>query len=211
MQRTIVLSTLVLGIACSNATPSTNDAATPTDTSAQADSGGPTLDCAHYCATSLANCATMEVQYSSLASCMGVCAAFTPGVVGDTSGNTLACRLYHTTAAATMPGMKHCIHGGPAGYAICGTSQCEAFCQIAASACTGANQQWPSTAACMSDCAMFPGAVPNVPAGAPDYSTAVASGNSFACRMYHLTVAASDAASAAMHCPHIVLASPVCM
>jgi hypothetical protein len=28
--------------------------------------------------------------------------------------------------------------------------------------------------------------------------------------MYHLSVAATDAASATMHCPHIVAASPVC-
>jgi hypothetical protein len=39
------------------------------------------------------------------------------------------------------------------------------------------------------------------------YSTAVVSGDSYACRLYHLTQAAVDPV---VHCGHIVEASPTC-
>jgi hypothetical protein len=191
-------------VACNSSSSSSTDAFVAPDSPA----GG--NDCMAYCTASLANCATMEPQYSDMASCLGTCAAFTPGTTGDISGNTLACRIYHTNAAASMPGMEHCLHGGPAGYATCGTSQCEAFCQIAQHSCTGANQVWASTAACMTDCAMMAGSTPDMPAGAPDYSTAQTGGDSFACRMYHLTVASSSSTLAGMHCPHIALVSSTC-
>jgi hypothetical protein len=186
------------------------DAASGNDAASTTDSGGGGSDCMAYCTASLANCATMEPQYSDMASCLGTCAAFTPGVAGDTSGNTLACRLYHTMAAASMPGMEHCLHGGPAGYDTCGTSQCAAFCQIAAHSCTGANQVWATNDACMTDCAMMAGSTPDMPAGAPDYSATETSGDSFACRMYHLTVASSSALLASAHCSHIALVSSQC-
>lgn len=206
MTRTTLLVSLALStLACGNGNASTPDAF------AAHDSAAPALDCASYCAASLANCASMEPQYADMASCLGTCAALTPGTASDTSGNTLGCRLYHTTAAASLPGMEHCLHGGPAGYGVCGSSQCEAFCQIAQHACTGTDAQWASTAACMTDCATMAGATPDVPAGAPDYSTAQTSGNTFACRLYHLTVASSSPSLAATHCPHIALASPVCL
>jgi hypothetical protein len=202
--------------ACGGSTTTTTDAATPgsdaaaTD-AATADDAGGTPSCEAYCEASLANCADMEPQYADMASCMGTCAALTPGTLADTSGNTLGCRIYHTSAAPSMPGLSHCIHGGPAGFGVCGESQCEAFCQIAEHACTGANEQWASIGDCMTDCATFAGAVPGVPDGAPSYSTAETGGDSFACRMYHLTVASTDASLAETHCPHIVADSPVCL
>lgn len=204
-RNTFLFLSLSLSImACGNGTTGTLDAFVPRDTGAAAP------DCTSYCTASLANCASMEPQYADMASCLGTCAAFTPGTTGDTGTNTLACRLYHTTAAAAAPGMGHCVHGGPSGDGICGTSQCEAFCQIAQHACTGANQQWASMAACMTDCATMAGATPGVPAGTPDYSTAQTGGDTFACRLYHLTVASSSASLAATHCPHVALASSVC-
>ena len=42
------------------------------------------------------------------------------------------------------------------------------------------------------------------------YDAGDSSGNTLACRLYHLTVAATDAGSAATHCPHTVADSPVC-
>lgn len=204
MHRSTALLPILFLLGACNGASTTPDAAAGDD----AASAGP--DCAAYCTASLTHCASMEPQYVDMASCMGTCAAFTPGATGDISGNTLACRLYHTTAAASLPGMEHCLHGGPAGYGVCGTSQCEAFCQIAEHACTGADQVWASTAECMADCATFAGAVPDMPAGAPDYSTAEASGDTFACRMYHLTVAASSPALGAVHCAHVARVSSVC-
>jgi hypothetical protein len=205
MRRFLSLSLLVLPLAaCNGGTPAAPDAFVGNDAASSAP------DCTTYCTASLANCASMEPQYSDMASCLGTCDAFTVGVTGDTSGNTLACRLYHTNAAAAAPGNEHCLHGGPAGYATCGTSQCEAFCQVAQHACTGADQVWASTAACMTDCAMMAGSTPDMPAGAPDYSTAQTTGDTFACRMYHLTVASSSPTLATMHCPHIALVSTAC-
>ncbi len=191
-------------------TPPADTGTPPEDTGTPPADSGVALDCTTYCTLQLATCATMEEQYVDMESCMGSCAAFTPGTLADTDTNTLGCRIYHTMAAASMAGSQHCLHAGPTGYGICGASQCEAFCQIAASACTGANEQWATNDACMADCAMYSGATPGMPVGAPDYSTSETSGNSFACRMYHLTVASSSAANATIHCGHIALISATC-
>ena len=39
------------------------------------------------------------------------------------------------------------------------------------------------------------------------YNDSTTSGNNFACRMYHLSVAASDSTLAATHCAHTTTAS----
>jgi hypothetical protein len=52
----------------------------------------------------------------------------------------------------------------------------------------------------MLDCGMF--------STTPTYNASITSGNSFACRMYHLTAAAG--VDPVFHCPHIQLASATC-
>ena len=153
--------------------------------------------CTDYCNIIQANCAGSNQQYTSPPSCVAVCAEIPKGMVGEGSGNTLGCRISHATLAASDP-ITHCTHGGPGGDGACG-SNCTGFCTVALEVCTGANQQYASMSACMTECATFP--------TTPKYSTGVVSGNSFACRLYHLTQAAVDPS---VHCGHIVANSPTC-
>ncbi len=180
--------------------PATDVPTTDAATDAPATDAPATPTCMAYCAAIQGACTGDNQQYGSMEACLGACSSFAVGTAGATSGNTLACRTYHAGAAATGPA-THCTHAGPGGDGPCGTN-CEGFCTIAQGVCTGANQQFASMAVCMTACAGF--------ATGTRYNTAQTSGNTFACRLYHLSVAASSAASATTHCPHIVAASPVC-
>lgn len=172
--------------------------------------GGAAATCADYCTENLANCKDATKQWPSQDSCLAACATFAAGTPGDTSGNSLACRVYHT-GAAKMDAATHCHHAGPtsgdrdptdAVGGPCGEG-CEAFCNIAQAVCTGANAQYKSAAECVAECGKFK-------ASPAPYSTADTAADTFGCRVYHLSVAATDAASADTHCAHIVLASTTC-
>ena len=112
------------------------------------------------------------------------------GTAGAASGNSLACRAYHATNAASDPG-THCPHAGPTGGSVCG-SLCENYCDLAMSNCTGDDALYNDNASCMTACEGF----------ATDGAIGATSGNSVQCRIYHLGVAGSSAAMAHDHCPH---------
>lgn len=154
--------------------------------------------CSMYCQDIMANCTGPVAQYPSLDSCLNICATFRPGDPDDVSGNSFACRVYHTGAAAT-DAATHCVHAGPSGGGACGDN-CQGFCSIATAICPA---EHPDPDACLTECMGFPDTEP--------FDTGDAGGNTLACRLYHLTVAATDDASAATHCPHTVTASPPCM
>ncbi len=176
-------------------TPATTGETTGDATTGAATTGGEALGCDAYCATIATSCTGTQTQYGSKDTCLATCAAFPPGTPADTSGNSLGCRTYHAGAAAQDP-MTHCTHAGPGGDGVCG-GNCESFCVIAADACPDA---WPDDAACQTACATF----------APEekYDATDIAGNTFACRLYHLTAAAFDPAT---HCGHIKGNSPPCM
>ncbi|HWE28824.1 MAG TPA: hypothetical protein VHB97_12525 [Polyangia bacterium] len=154
--------------------------------------GGPT--CAAYCAKIEMNCTAGtdgggHAQYTSANACNTYCtsaAAWPAGKVGDVSGNTIGCRLYHAGAAASDP-TTHCPHAGPTGGDMCG-SWCDNYCQLMAKNCTGSNAVY-DMATCMTKCATIP------TTGMPNDT----SGNTVQCRIYHLGVAATDPVT---HCPH---------
>ena len=157
--------------------------------------GGSTPTCAAYCAKVQMNCTAGSgdggghEQYADVATCTSYCmtaADWPAGMTGDTSGNTIGCRLYHAGAAAADP-TTHCPHAGPTGGNVCG-SWCENYCQLMAKNCTGANAVYDA-ATCMTKCATIP------TSGQVNDTT----GNSIQCRIYHLGVAASDPAT---HCAH---------
>ena len=152
-----------------------------------------TPSCEEYCTLVTDHCTDDNAQYSGVAACEAVCAAMPLGDVGDELGNTVGCRTYHAIAAAEAQD-PHCPHAGPSGAGVCG-SPCESFCTLAAGLCTDADQQFADTEECVAACMMYP-----IDSDAID-------GDTFACRMYHLTVAALQPD---VHCPHIVLDSPVC-
>ena len=186
-----------------DASSTTSDATSTSDASSTSGTGGSTGDptCEAYCTSIMANCLGEVAQYGTMESCMGACAGLDLGTGADMAGNTVGCRTYHAGVAATDPA-THCAHAGPGGAAVCGDN-CEGFCAIAMSACTGADQQYADEAECMTDCATFADTEP--------YDVSDTSSNTLACRLYHLTVAATDAASATAHCGHITSASPVCV
>ncbi|HEY1585752.1 MAG TPA: hypothetical protein VGH63_08685 [Polyangia bacterium] len=148
--------------------------------------------CAAYCAKIQMNCvadgdAGSNVQYPDSATCQTYCATgagWAVGMIGDTAGNTIGCRLYHAGAAAADP-VTHCPHAGPTGGDVCG-SYCDNYCQLMARNCTGANAVYDA-ATCMTDCAMIP-----TSGHANDQS-----GNTIQCRIAQLGAAQADPAN---HC-----------
>ncbi|MBA3547320.1 MAG: hypothetical protein H0T76_12610 [Nannocystis sp.] len=158
-----------------------------TSTTAEPTTGGGSDLCEAYCDGISVNCSGVHTQYGSPATCMASCAGFLPGTPADTGGNTLGCRTYHAGAAKDMPEV-HCTHAGPGGGGACGAN-CDGFCTLAAHACPEA---WADEAACQTACATF--------APEESYDATDVGGNTFACRLYHLTAAALDPAT---HCAHI--------
>ncbi len=173
----------------------------PTNEPTTEPTGGEALSCADYCTTITANCKmdTSDAQYfigtdNGMTSCMTACEGFPVGVKDETSGNTLGCRTYHAGAAEGDP-TTHCPHAGPGGAAMCGMN-CEGFCSVAVKVC---GSTYADETACMTECSGFMDTV--------RYDVSEASGDTLACRLYHLTAAAVDPV---MHCPHIVAASAPC-
>ena len=162
-------------------------------------SSGSAPTCAAYCSKIQMNCvadgdAGSNVQYPDSATCNSYCnsaAGWPAGSVGDTSGNTIGCRLYHAGAAAADP-VTHCPHAGPTGGDVCG-SFCDNYCQLMARNCTGGNAVYDA-ATCMTDCAMIP-----TSGHANDQS-----GNTIQCRISQLGAAAADPAA---HCSNARLGS----
>jgi hypothetical protein len=94
-----------------------------------ADTGPPPVDanvmndCAGYCGLITTNCTGAHAQYADMADCMAECTALAwpAGTPGDTSGNTLACRIYHGVAAGS-DAATHCAHAGATGGGVCGAN-----------------------------------------------------------------------------------------
>jgi len=161
--------------------------------------GGAELGCDHYCATIVEACVMGNQQYADVPSCLSVCASFPPGTLADQTGDTLGCRLYQLGFTDLAADTK-CAHGGPSGGdlhgglgGICGDG-CEAFCNLETLACTGPDEQYATVVECLAACADFPG-----PSSSDDFDTGDSTGDTFNCRLYHLTAAATEPAT---HCIH---------
>ena len=147
------------------------------------------VDCPTYCNTIMSACTTTALkQYDTPANCMASCSHFAVGAAGTQSGDTLACRSYHASAAVGDP-TTHCIHAGPSGAGICGTP-CQGFCDLAVAECP---TQYPNAGGCATMCAVF--------TTTPPYAASVTSGDNASCRIYHATAASTNPG---LHCPHIV-------
>jgi hypothetical protein len=137
-------------------------------------------------------------------SCMGVCGTFTPGTVGDASGATLGCHLYHGGDPSKSAPATHCAHAGPLGDGVCG-DDCDNFCATALAVCSSqATPPYTDLADCKTKCAAYADTT-KVP-----FNASVTSGDSLACRMYHLSVASSSADLAQTHCSHVGQDSAPC-
>lgn len=153
--------------------------------------------CPEYCTLVNDHCEGDHAQYSGQSACESVCAAMPEGTPDDQLGNTVGCRTFHAINAAEDPD-THCVHAGPAGAGVCGGS-CESFCSLALQLCTGDAAQWADVEACLGDCEQFPDDVP--------FSEGQTTGDTFACRLYHLSLAGLQPDP---HCSHIGLVSDTC-
>jgi len=112
------------------------------------------------------------------------------GTIGNTTGNSLACRLYHVQVAITTKTLVHCSHASANGNGQCGDT-CSNYCGQLAVTCTGANAQYGTNQACSDYCTnnllAFPG---NYNDTAPD---------TLGCRLYHNSAVTILGVT---HCPH---------
>ena len=202
------------GSATTATSTSTTKAASSTSTSASSSSsgGGVKLVCDSYCTQVQTNCKDTNAQWPDAASCKAGCATFTAGALTDMGGNTLGCRIYHSGGPAAMTPATHCAHAGITAGDVDATATgmgkdgacgdgVEAFCKMAVATCPAV---WADAAKCSTDATKFLGSAAAF-GGVTDVDK-----NTFACRAYHLTVAAQSTANAMTHCPHIALVSEKC-
>ena len=143
------------------------------------------LDCNYYCTSIMGACTGTNQQYLDQATCVSMCTSGIPNDAGAgaTSGDSLACRMYHVSVAATSTANAaiHCPHAGPFGFGQCG-SICEDFCQqFFTSNCANDTLAYPTRDACNAYCAGAPGS--DAGAGAPGQP---ATTPAMACKEYHL-------------------------
>ena len=189
MHKTLLSFLVVAAVGCGSDSSKNVDAKAG-GSDAAVDAAPLTLDCQSYCTGIQAACTGTHSQFSSMQNCMDTCAKWTPGTLGAQSGDTLACRVYHTMAAQSDP-TTHCTHAGPTGGGVCGTNTCATFCPLESAICAGTYAA-NGAQSCATLCPGF--ASTNMP-----YNSMDQSGNTIECRFYHLTAASTDPTT---HCPH---------
>jgi hypothetical protein len=163
--------------------------------------------CSGFCSTVMTACSGLSGggPFITIDLCMTHCATWpigdltTPTIV--TSGNSLACRAYHASAAlAGNQTIKaiHCPHAAAlSGYSngspTCGT-YCESYCNTIQAACTGNLTLFSSTTQCLSTCSSY----------ATYGSVGDHSGSTVQCRAEHaeLALIESTYAMKQTHCGH---------
>jgi hypothetical protein len=161
-------------------------------------SSDPPSLCEQYCTAVMSNCTAAFAVYTSYETCLSVCAALPEGKPGDSSGNSVSCRL--SAALVAKDEVPHyCPVAGPGGNGVCG-SNCEGLCELRAKVCNqyGSGER----VACRNECAQVQ--------DLGNYSTALEveqySGPHVQCRLYHVSAAA--AAEPEKHCMHAAGATP---
>jgi hypothetical protein len=156
--------------------------------------------CEQYCSAITEGCTGERTQYTDRDACLAACPLFPQGNPGDTSGNSIQCRLGYALKAPSEP-ITYCTFAGPGGDGMCG-SNCEGFCTLMTAACTptsttAAGDYFESGDDCLATCA-------NVPAIGNYCATdeSITGGRDiFECRLYHVA-AGIYADDPALHCPH---------
>jgi len=155
-------------------------------------------DCDAFCRLEMAECteANGYPVYEDEEQCKAVCNALPPGHLGDTSQNTVGCRMYHSYNSVFDP-KNHCSHTSPGGDGHCGspalpktghTGNCESYCLLLEKACAADfNASFADQGACQADCVKLDGAGPS-----EGYTTS-ASGNNLQCRLLHVSRALTNA------------------
>jgi hypothetical protein len=193
----------VLGIGEASPEPAPGDDGAVTDDGGM--DGPEPNTCNHYCDVIMQNCQGANQEYLSRDICMAMCPVFELGAISDSLTDTLGCRIWHANAAGPAPQI-HCPHAGPLGGQHCG-DQCEAFCNLDTSYCTGTNSA-------------YDGGEPTCLAACPKYMYVIAldagdltstAGNTLNCRIWHLESAYTSSMAAQYHCPHTSEHSDMCL
>ncbi len=156
--------------------------------------------CIDYCELMTRNCTGDIAQYTDTSACQATCGAMPLGDHASPTANTIACRTFQAAIAEDeLLSPMVCTRAGPGGDGTCG-SNCESFCTIALDLCGGRPGVFPDFGVCMNECALFSAAEP--------YDASDIAGDTFACRLYHLTAASTVPE---VHCAHIGRQSPLCL
>ena len=162
-------------------------------------SGGGGSLCDRYCAAVTSGCTDSHTQYLDLEACLAICPMLPVGSPGDTSGNTVNCRLTYAKKASSEP-YTYCTWAGPGGDGKCG-SNCEGFCTVMMQACTPSSVEdqsfFTNSNTCMTACMALKD-VGNY--SATDGSLQVGADH-VQCRLYHVDAAVTED-DPTTHCPH---------
>jgi len=157
--------------------------------------GSEPATCEAYCDIINANCTNANAEYGPNV-CPVMCANMTKGNVGDTTGDTVGCRLTKAGLAEDDP-VTYCQQAGPLGVDGC-AEPCEAFCsQLFATCLTDEVVPFTSFPECVQACEAVE--YLRLEDGGSDLTTLT--GENLNCWLYHLQVANSTGAVA--HCIHI--------
>ena len=188
----------------------TNEPSTIPDYCAKASPGGNGFcgsTCESYCQLYAAACKEDQPQLGStqydeptcVAKCKGLADTKSFDVNANYTGDTLQCRLVHTSAATINPG-EHCAHAQlqaqgqakPVGPCVDDAAvtdpDCDSYCQLETTECTGDFQVFESVAQCKAVCNALPlGKITDIKE------------NTVGCRKYHSYNALVDPMT---HCSH---------
>jgi hypothetical protein len=168
---------------------------------------GPGTPCDAYCTAIMSACTGANKEYLDSQVCKDMCSKLDPGVAGDTTQNSLECRMNHIAAAQTNPAVG-CPQAGPTGAGVCGTNPCTAWCSLDYAYCsTQPTPPYTSETACDMACGNFP-------YDPSQGDLAHSAGDTLNCRIYHLESAydvSVNSTAASFHCPHTAVQSATCV
>ncbi len=191
------------------------------------DAGAPIeagVNCPYYCQTITQNCSsatdTEYQQDSTMTLCLDMCnqLELDQGTLGDTSANTLGCRIHYAQLASSDP-TTNCRFAGPLGGGVCGskTDACGNFCQLDVPYCAGLHTpSYASVDACNQSCLVTgragdggTGYVFTTDGGSTGVDLPEGT-DTLNCRYYHLENAWPSKARGVLHCPHTMPNSGPC-
>lgn len=159
------------------------------------------ITCSDYCAKIMQKCVADDQGVNNLvfkdeATCLDMCAKIPLGVAGDTTGNTVACRLGNLSnlddVNAHPPAERHGICLDSAAFG-CGDI-CENFCTLDQLVCAGPLFPYASHADCVTACKAYDQTFTGPFVGS--------TGNNLQCRAYHMENAVVSTTAQGTHCPH---------
>jgi hypothetical protein len=157
-----------------------------------------TTTCELYCQTVTQTCTGQFAQYPTYEGCLAVCSLLPGGADGDTTGNTVFCRLQAAGQAPLEPSY-YCPIAGPGGNDLCG-SNCDALCTLVSALCASTDSEE------VEDCAKSCAEVEDKKTYSVAPEAKMYEGKHVQCRLYHASVATQS--DVEQHCQHALGSSP---